>query len=85
MALGDVLGPVLGIAEQHVRLLTGEQGVLNAGCPGQDSGGLLWPVPEVTESVDDLPGFGTGAVVGVNVDPPDGAAGIEDDVAVSAG
>ena len=34
---------------------------------------------EVVEGVDDLLGFGAGAVVGVDVDPPDGAAGVEDD------
>ena len=30
---------------------------------------------EVVEGVDDLLGFGAGAVVGVDVDPPDGATG----------
>ena len=33
----------------------------------------------MVEGVDGLPGFGAGAVVGVDVDPPDGAAGVEDD------
>jgi hypothetical protein len=34
---------------------------------------------EVVEGVDDLPGFGAGAVVRVDVDPLDGAVGVEDD------
>ena len=34
---------------------------------------------EAVEGVDDLLGFGAGAVVGVDVDPPDGAAGVEGD------
>ena len=34
---------------------------------------------EAVEGIDDLLGFGAGAVVGVDVDPPDGATGVEDD------
>src|SRR3984957_3021033 len=34
---------------------------------------------EVIEGVDDLLGFGASAVVGVDVDPLDGAVGVEDD------
>jgi hypothetical protein len=36
-------------------------------------------VPKVTEGADDLPGFSAGAVVGMDVDPPYGPVGVEDD------
>ena len=36
-------------------------------------------VLKLVKDADDLPGLGAGAVVRVDVDPPDGAAGVEDD------
>ena len=44
-----------------------------------DDPGTSSSAAELVQGVEDLPGFGAGAVIGVDVDPPYGAAGVEDD------
>ena len=46
---------------------------------GSRTPGRRWSAAGLVEGVEDLLGFGAAGVVGVNVDPPYGVAGVEDD------